>query len=164
MTRDKTLARREQGGIEQYEPWNTFRDMERMMRNLFTSPLSGMRLPGAWQGDFRLAFTPEVDLRETDKEYILSATVPGLSKDDVDINVTKDGITISGERKTEEEKPGERFHFRQQSYGSFDVSYTLPSDVKPDEVKAIYKNGVLEVIMPKAEVLEAHKVHIEEQK
>lgn len=60
-------------------------------------------------------------------------------------------------------RPGERYHFRQQSYGAFNLTYSLPTDVKPDEVKAIYKNGVLEITMPKAEVREARKVQIEEQ-
>ena len=163
MAREKTLARREQGEVERFEPWNTFREMERMMRN-FALPFPTMRAPGWLLGDFRPEFTPEVDLRETEKEYILSATVPGLGKDEVDINVTKDSITISGERKTLEEKPGERYHLRQQSYGAFNVSYSLPSDVRADDVKATYKNGVLEVIMPKAEVVEAHKIKIEEEK
>ena len=161
MAREKTLARREQGEVERYEPWNTCREMERMMRN-FMLPFPAFRQQSLLR-ELQSEFTPDVDLKENEKEFILEATVPGLTKDDVDSNVTKDSITISGERKTEEEKPGERYHFRQQSYGEFNVCYSLPSDVKSDEVKATYKNGILEVIMPKAEVHEAHKVKIEEK-
>jgi HSP20 family protein len=158
MAREKTLAKPEQGEIERVEPWNTFREMERMMRSFFSSPFPFTR--PSWWGESRLS-TPEVDLKETDKEFVLSAALPGLEKDDIDIDVTKDSITISGERKQEEEKPGERYHVRQQSWGTFKVSYSLPSEIRADQVRASYKNGVLEVTLPKAEVTTAHKVKVE---
>ncbi len=159
MAREKTLARRERTDLEM-EPWNTFREMERMFRDFFVSPMfrRSWLLP-----ELRREIEPECDLRETDKEFILEVAVPGLSKDDITINVTEDSIQLSGERKVEEEKPDEKYHLRQRSYGSFKVAYSLPSDVKPDEVKATYKNGILEVRMPKAEVVEPHKVEIQVQ-
>ncbi|MCE5313484.1 MAG: Hsp20/alpha crystallin family protein [Armatimonadota bacterium] len=159
MPREKILARRAPTDLETIEPWNTFRDMERMFRGFFGVPM--VRAPRMWTRELS-EYTPEVDLRETDKELVLSATVPGMGKEDIDIDVTGDTITISGERKTEEEKPGERYHFRQQSYGSFCLSYSLPMEVKPEEVKAHYKNGVLEIMMPKAEESAKHKVTVEE--
>lgn len=162
MARERTLARREREDLGVLEPWDTFREMERMMRNFFIPPLSLLR-PARLMGPMVGEFTPEVDLKETEKEYVLSATVPGLTKEEINIDVTQDSITISGERKSEEERPGERIHLRQQSYGSFCVSYALPSEVKPDDVKAIYKNGILEVTMPKAGETKAHKVSIEEK-
>lgn len=158
MAREKTLARREPTELETFEPWNTFREMERMFRGFFGVPI--MR-PARWLREIG-ELAPDVDLKETDKELVLSATIPGMTKDEIDIDVTTDTVTVSGERKTEEEKPGERYHVRQQSYGSFHVSYSLPADVKPDEVKASYKHGVLEVIMPKAEEMAKHKVKVEE--
>lgn len=164
MAREKTLARRERGELEQIEPWNTFREMERMFRDFFTSPIPMVRPPRWWMTEMREEIIPEVDLKETEKEFVLTAAIPGLQKDDIDIDVTTDRITVSGERKTEEEKPGVRYHLRQQSYGSFRTSYALPTDVKAEEVKATYKNGVLEVVMPKAEISEPHKVNIEEIK
>ena len=163
MAREKTLARRERGEVEQIEPWDTFRDMERMFRSFFGSTLPMLRPPRWWAREFEGEFVPDVDLKETDKEYMMSLTVPGLTKDDIDIDVTSDRVTVSGERKTEEEKPGERYHIREQRYGSFCVSYALPSDIKPDDVKASYKNGLLEVVLPKAEAPETHKVKVEEK-
>ena len=162
MAREKTLARRERGELGQMEPLEGFRDMERMFRNFFLPTLPLVRQP-RWLRQFENEFIPEVDLRETDKDYILSATVPGMGKDDISIDVTDDTITISGERKHEEDKPGEKYHIREQSYGSFSVSYTLPSEVKADDVKAVYNNGILEVTLPKAEVKEAHKVKVEDK-
>jgi HSP20 family protein len=161
MAREKTLARRERTELERFEPWNTFREMERMFRDFFTSPFPLVR-PRPWLiPEPRYEIMPEVDLRETEKELVLSASVPGLEKDEIDINVTADRISICGERKTEEEKPGEQYHVRQQSYGSFKVSYALPTEVKPQDVKATYRNGILEVSMPKAEVTQEHKVTVE---
>lgn len=161
MAHEKTLARREQGEIEQIEPWNTFREMERMFRSLL-SPFPMVRSP-RWMQEFTAEYMPDVDLKETDNEFILSAVIPGMDKNDIDINVSHDRITICGERKSEEIKPEERYHLRQQSYGSFRVSYNLPSDVKSDDVKATYKKGILEVKMPKAEMTHAHKVDVEVQ-
>jgi HSP20 family protein len=155
MAREKTLVRREPAEVETFEPWNTFRDMERMFRNFFGVP---MVRPSRLLGEL----APEVDIKETEKELILSATIPGMTKDEIDIDVTGGEITISGERKSEEEKPGERYHVRQQNYGAFCVSYTLPVEVKAEDVKASYKHGVLEVIMPKAEETAKHKVKVEE--
>jgi len=160
MAREKGLATKERGELETAEPWDAFREMERMFRDFFISPFPLLR-PRWRTSMMRLDYTPEIDLRETDKELILSATVPGLGKDDIDIDVATDRVTICGERKTEEEKPGEHYHMRQQSYGSFRLSYALPAEVKADEVKAHYRNGILEVVMPKAEVREAHKVKVE---
>ena len=161
MAREKTLARRERGELETFEPWNTFREMERMISNFFRSPVPMIQPPRWFAREYAGEMMPEVDLKETDKDLVLSVVIPGLERDDFDINVTEDSITITGERKSEEEHPGERYHIRQQSYGTFHVSYSLPSEVKPDDVKAVYKNGVLEVTMPKAEVTEAHKVKVE---
>jgi len=161
MARQKTLARRERPEIEEFEPWNTFREMERMFRDFFTSPFPLLRSRRWLMPEAGYEIVPDVDLRETEKELILSASLPGLEKDDIDINVTSDRITISGERKAEEEKPGETYHVRQQSYGAFKICYGLPAEVKPDDVKATYHSGILEVHMPKAEVTEEHKVKVE---
>jgi HSP20 family protein len=161
MAREKTLARKERLDLEPFESWDTFRAMERMFKDFLTSPPSLLR-PRSWlMPEIRHELTPEVDLRETENELILTASVPGLGKDDIDINATADHITVSGERKSEEEKPGETYHLRQQTYGSFGISFELPTEVKPEEVKATYKDGVLTVHMPKAEVTEEHKVKVE---
>ena len=162
MAQQRSITRTEPGAIQQIEPWNTFREMERMFRDFFLSPFPMVRTPGLLTMA-RQEIMPEIDLRETDNEIIFSATVPGLTKDDIDINVTSDSISITGERKQAKEHPGERFHVRQQCYGSFQVSYSLPAHVKPDEVKATYKHGILDVVMPKAEVKQAHKVNVESE-
>ncbi len=78
-----------------------------MFRDFFTSPLPLLRARRLLMPERRLEIMPDVDLRETEKDLILSASLPGLERDDIDINITADRITISGERKVEEEKPEE---------------------------------------------------------
>lgn len=161
MAHEKTLVRRERPEMEIYEPWDTFRAMERMFRDFLTLPPSMIR-PRRWMmPEMHQEIVPEVDLCETESELTLKAAIPGMSKDDIEINVTSDRITVSGERKSEEQKPEETYHVKQQSYGSFNICYSLPAEVKPEEVKASYKDGVLAVHMPKAEVAQEHKVKVE---
>ncbi len=86
--------------------------------------------------------------------------MPGLSEDDVDIEV-KDGVlTISGERKTEEKKEEEGYYRVERAFGSFSRSLTLPDGIDPDQVKAEFDNGVLEVRIPKPEERKPHRVAI----
>jgi HSP20 family protein len=154
MTREKLVTRTPERQMEGYDPWTGFRDVERMLRDWVRPRWSTPPLASYTEG------RPPVDLRETEKELILSAQMPGMTKDDIDIDVTYDSVSICGERKTEEEKPGEKYHFRELTYGSFCASYSLPVGVKPDKVAASYKDGILEVTMPKAEVTHAQKVKV----
>jgi HSP20 family protein len=164
MAREKNLARSEPREETILEPWDSFRDMERGIRDFFFSPGSVFRSPMAMFEKMHQSIAPDVDMRETDKEIIVSATVPGMEPDDISIDVTKEWVTITGERKKEEERPEETYHLRQQRYGVFKVSYALPAEVKAENVTAVYKNGILEVTMPKAEVSEMHRVKVEIEK
>ncbi len=159
MAREKTLAKAEHGELQPLEPWDTFKEMERMFRDFFSSPFSLMRPPRWWIEEKGIA--PLVDLKETEKEFVLKAEIPGVSKEDINIDATRDTITISGEHSQEEEKPGERYHIKRRQRGAFEFSYSLPQAVRSDKVKASYKDGVLEVILPKAEITESHKIKIE---
>jgi HSP20 family protein len=155
MAGEKNIAKTEERRDLDLLRWpSPFSMMDRMIRDFWEAP-------GTMLKNWKPEFTPEVDLKETDKEFKLSATVPGMTKDDIDIDVTKDSVSVCGERKTEEEKPGEKFHVKQQSYGSFSVSYSLPSEIKPEDVKATYKNGMLEITLPKAEASVSKKVKVE---
>ena len=116
--------------------------------------------PAAWTSEM-MSVTPEFDLKETENEIVLSASLPGINKDDIDIDVTADSISVCGTRESAEEKPGEKIHVRRQHYGSFSFCYGLPAEIKPSEVSATYKDGILEIAMPKAEVTQAVKVKVE---
>jgi HSP20 family protein len=105
-------------------------------------------------------WVPVMDLVEDKDDLVLRADLPGLSEDDVDIEV-KDGVlTISGERKTEEKKEEEGYYRVERAFGRFSRSLTRPDGIDPDQVKAKFDNGVLEVRIPKPEERKPHRVRI----
>ena len=111
------------------------------------------RMPG-----MRKAFT---DVQETDKEIIITAELPGMNKEDIEVNVTQDRIEITAQKKEEsqEEKEGMKTYGRR--YAGFFRSVPLPGMVKADDAKATYKNGVLEITLPKREVTKSRNLPIE---
>ncbi|MFQ6062688.1 MAG: Hsp20/alpha crystallin family protein [Methanosarcinales archaeon] len=104
---------------------------------------------------------PYLDMIETDKDIIVTADMPGVDKKDIDIRVTENNIEISAETKREEEEKKEGYIFRERMAGKYYRSLTLPSSVDPEKVKASYKNGVLEVTLPKTEVKKKTVIKIE---
>jgi HSP20 family protein len=105
-------------------------------------------------------WVPAMDLVEDKHNLVLRADLPGLSEDDVIIEV-KDGVlTISGERKTEEKKEDEGYYRVERAFGRFSRSLTLPDGIDPEQVKAEFENGVLEVRIPKPEERKPHHVAI----
>ncbi|MFQ3549527.1 MAG: Hsp20/alpha crystallin family protein [Armatimonadota bacterium] len=160
MADNKTPPRVKSDGLATRSSFSPVLDIERMFEDMFSRFLNTTQAPLRLFDGFEKRFKPEVDLKETEKEFILEASIPGMDKDDINIDVTRDSITISGEKRSEEEKPGEKYHIKQQSSGSFSVYYTFPGGIKPDETKATYKDGVLTVELPKAEVQEKHKIKI----
>ncbi len=105
-------------------------------------------------------WVPAMDLTETDDHLVLRADLPGLDRDDVNIEV-KDGVlTVSGERKAEHEDREEGYHRVERAYGSFSRSLSLPQDVDADQIAATFDKGVLEVRIPKPEERKPHRVEI----
>jgi HSP20 family protein len=105
-------------------------------------------------------WVPAMDLVETDDHLVLRADLPGLKRDDVDIEV-KDGVlTISGERKAEQEERSEGFYRVERAFGSFSRSLTLPDGVDAQQVSADFTDGVLEVRIPKPEETKPVRVAI----
>lgn len=104
---------------------------------------------------------PAMDLAETEDHLVLRADLPGMDRDQVNIEI-KDGVlTISGERNAETERTGEGFHRVERSFGRFSRSLNLPDGVEPDKVAAGFENGVLEVKIPKPEEQKPTTVAIE---
>ncbi|MDR4483747.1 MAG: Hsp20/alpha crystallin family protein [Nitrospirales bacterium] len=101
---------------------------------------------------------PAVDWYEGKKEVVLKAEVPGLSKENLKIDLTDSMLTISGEKKKEEEIKEEDYTYSERAYGSFSKSLQWPCAVKDDKVKATFKDGILEVRLPKTE--DAQKRHV----
>jgi HSP20 family protein len=115
---------------------------------------------GARNGATLRRWLPAMDLVEAGGELVLRADLPGLTEDDVAIEIKDSVLTISGERRSEHREEGESFYRAERAFGSFSRSLTLPDGVEPDAVKAKFENGVLEVRVPKPEERKPHRVAI----
>lgn len=138
-----------------------FELMERQFENLFGRPFS------MWSPIRRFitpeAFAPSVDIYEEDGNVVLKAELPGVSKEDVEVNLTDHLLTISAEKKKEEKVEEKNFYRQERYYGSFTRSFEIPTEVQADQVKAKFQDGVLEVRLPKTEEAKkkAQKVPVE---
>jgi HSP20 family protein len=95
-------------------------------------------------------WTPLVDITEDEKEYLIKAELPEMKKEDVRLTVENDVLAISGERKFEKEEKGRKYHRVERAYGSFVRSFSLPEDADGSKVTADFKDGVLQVHLPKS--------------
>ena len=109
-------------------------------------------------------FAPSVDLRESAQAYIFQVDLPGVKEDDIEISVTGNRLTISGQREEERREDDERFHAYECSYGSFSRSFTLPEGTDPDNVQAEMKGGVLRVTVPKRPEVQPRRIDIGQRK
>ncbi|MDA8090025.1 MAG: Hsp20/alpha crystallin family protein [Nitrospiraceae bacterium] len=130
-----------------------FEHLERQFEEFFGRPFSLLKQPW-WPAKrmFELEEpAPSVDIFEEGGDIVLKAELPGISKQDISVNLADHTITISGEKKKEEKVEEKDFYRVERSYGSFTRSFELPADVKADQVKAKFRDGVLEVRLPMTE-------------
>lgn len=135
---------------------SAWRDFDRVLEDFF-----GGR--GLWPLSpevGRRTFVPSVDVRETDKEIVVSADLPGLDEKDIRVELIGDGLTISGEKKSEHEESGRGFYRAERSYGSFERFIPLPVGVEAEKATAEFKNGVLTVTLPKPPEAQASRKQI----
>ncbi len=94
-------------------------------------------------------FSPKVDIAESEKSFEIQFHLPGMKKDDIKIDINDDRLTVSGERKMENEKKEKNFHSVESYYGTFSRSFYLPDNVNVEKVDAEYRDGILNVVLPK---------------
>ena len=129
-------------------------DVNRLFNTFFDTPTGANgATPRRW--------VPAMDLVETDDHFVLKADLPGLSEEDVHVDVDNDVLTVSGERKGEHEDKRDGFVRVERSYGSFRRSLTLPEGVDADAVTASFDRGVLEISIPKPEQRKPRRVAIQ---
>ncbi len=143
--------------IVRYDPFRELRGLQDEMTRLFTGvmPTDANRedmLHGAWN--------PRVDIFENKENLVLEAELPGMSRDDFDLSIENNVITLSGERKFEKQTDGDNYHRIERAYGSFTRSFTLPQTVTADGAKAEFNNGILNVTLPKREETKARKIEV----
>lgn len=108
----------------------------------------------------RDTFVPGIDISETDDQFLISAELPGMEKDDIEISLENRNLTISGERKFEKKEDGKKFHRVETRYGSFNRSFQLPDNVDEESIEATYENGLLNISIDKAEDKVKKKIEI----
>jgi HSP20 family protein len=131
--------------------WNPFRELEDMQVRL--DRMLGEVDRRKVQSDEPFAFAdwaPAVDVQETDAGFVVKADLPDMKKEDINVKLADGVLTIEGERKQEEEEKGKKFHRIERQYGQFIRRFALPADVDAANVKAEFKDGVLNVHLPKA--------------
>jgi len=104
------------------------------------------------------AVTPSIDVRETEKELVVEAELPGMDEKDVNVTLSSGVLTLKGEKKSEREEKKDDYHLMERSYGSFQRSFQLADTIDPDKVTATFDKGVLRVTLPKRpEAVKAEK-------
>ena len=134
--------------------------MERMFDQLWHRPFLTPWLPERWWTSRPLTHLPLVDLYEEKDQVVVKAEVPGLSKDDLEVNLTDSTLTIRGAKKTQEDVRDEDYQYRERSHGAFSRSIELPAEVKTDQATASFKDGILEVHLPKTEDAKRKSVNV----
>jgi HSP20 family protein len=129
-----------------WEPFDEMMSMRESMDRLFEDFFS--RRP---RTSGPLVWQPALEVYETDHEVVVKAELPGIDPKSVGVTVTAEGLTIKGEAKAEHEDKGRNYYRRELRYGAFQRTIALPNEVKSDETKATFKQGILEVKIPKAE-------------
>jgi HSP20 family protein len=140
MFEKKSLARRRQ------EPFNLLRQMTDELDRVFTEPWPLFRVPTF---DLEASqWVPKVDVVTKDNKLVTRVDLPGMKKEDVTVEIADGLLTLSGERKKETKEEKDNFYREEREYGSFCRTVPLPKGVKPEDVKASFTNGVLEVMVP----------------
>ncbi len=141
--------------------WDPFREMmtlrtqmDRLFEDLFN-------LPAVWQeGETTTFWRLPVDVIERDDAFVVRASLPGVKPEDLDISYVDNTLTIKGEIKEEVQQEGERYHLRERRFGQFMRSITLPVAIEADKIEANYENGVLTLVLPKAEEVKPRKIQV----
>jgi HSP20 family protein len=144
--------------LARWTPMRTLPAFQEEMNRMFNEFFRGGT--GGEQGWVAGAWTPPVDIYDTDDALVLKAELPGVSKDDVSIEVHHNTLTLRGERKHEAEVKEENYHRVERAYGTFQRSFVLPTMVDQDKVQATYQDGVLELRLPKLESAKPRRIAI----
>ena len=145
------------GGIRRHrrDVFGDLFDMQEQMNRMFNE-FFGERQSGLAEG----AWTPSVDVSETETAIVVRAELPGLSQDDIELSLHDNVLTLKGEKKQQTKKEGENFHRTECCFGSFSRSFSLPATVKQENIEAKFKDGVLEITLPKVEEVKPQKIAI----
>jgi HSP20 family protein len=143
--------------ITRYDPFRDLRSLQDEVNRLFSMSLGrGFDDEGLSRG----AWMPSVDIFENKDSIVLEAELPGMNREDFELTIENNVLTLRGERRFEKKDEGDNYHRVERSYGSFTRSFTLPQTVSSENANAEYKNGVLRVTLHKREEVKARRIEI----
>lgn len=143
--------------IVRYDPFRDLRTLQEEVNRLFSTNLTrGFGEEGIGRG----AWNPSVDIYENKDEIILEAELPGMNREDFELTVENNVITLRGERRFEKREDSDNYHRVERSYGAFTRSFTLPQTVSAEGASAEYNNGVLRVMLPKREETKSRRIEV----
>lgn len=127
-----------------------FYSLQREMNSLFDNFFHGVDVaPRGFAASGKGMFTPSIDVKENEKEFIIKAELPGVEEKDIDVTVTNDSVTIKGEKKEEKEDKDKNYYYMERSYGSFSRVIPLKAEIESNKAEARFKNGILDIKIPK---------------
>jgi HSP20 family protein len=133
-----------------------FYSLQREMNSLFDDFFRGFDItPHGFYTSRPASFSPSVDVKENEKEYIIKAELPGMDEKEIEVMVTDDSVTIKGEKKEETEDKGKNYYYMERSYGSFHRVIPLAAEAESGKAEASFKNGVLSITIPKSQTAKA---------
>lgn len=145
--------------IVRWDPFEDLISLQDRMNRLFEQTLARSR--GEGEGVAAATWSPAVDIYETPEDIVLQAELPGLRKEDIDIQVRESTLSLKGERRIDQEIKKENTLRMERSYGAFRRVFTLPNAVQADKIRAVFKDGVLTLHIPKAVEAKPKQVKIE---
>ncbi len=144
------------------EEENPFLSLQRNINDVFDSFFSDF---GRWPfydiEELRGQFVPSIDVKESDKNIEITAELPGMDENDIELSLTKEALVLKGEKREEKEEEGEGYWHSERRYGSFQRMIPLPDTIDPDKAEATFKKGVLRVSIPKTAEAQAAGKKIE---
>jgi HSP20 family protein len=143
--------------ITRYDPFRDLKSLQDEVNRLFSTSFT--RSFGD-EGIARGAWTPNVDIFENKDEIVLEAELPGMNREDFELSIENNVLTLRGERRFEKKDEADNYHRVERAYGAFSRSFTLPQTVSSENVSAEYRNGVLRVVLRKREEVKARRIEV----
>ncbi len=147
--------------IIRWDPWRDFTGLQERINRMFDEAMRPLTPRGEGEELERGAWAPAVDIYETDNEYVVYADLPGVKKEEISIELKDNTLTLRGEKKFEEKVERDNYLRVERSYGTFVRSFTVPHGVEADKIKARFKDGVLELTIPKREEAKPKQIKVE---
>lgn len=148
--------------VVKWSPLKELEDMRRDMDRLFDEFFSPATRRRRWPAKAEAGIVvPSIEMYDRRGEIVIRAELPGVSKEDIELSITKDTLALKGEVKREEEVKEEDYYVNERAYGTFSRTVALPVEVDSERAKATFKNGILELVIPKREEAKPKEIKIE---